>query len=255
ARGCRRDRDRARRTRHRRRQGTCSMSRDEWNALVDRARASDMIKVAETHGAELRKCGGEYVGACPVCRTGRDRFAIRPAKQLFNCRVCNVGGFGPIDLEMFLGGSDFVTAVKELTNTTSLSGKRPATKKAASQRKHERECEEANQHAKAAWLWSLRQPAAGSPIEAYLRAPGYTGAIPPTIGYLPARGDHAHAMISAFALPNEIEPDVLGAPLTVRSVHLTKLLPDGSDRIREEKGKIIVGRPRGLPIAVSCIGD
>src|SRR5262249_52872683 len=120
ARRCPRDRQRARRTRHRRRQGTCSMSRDEWNALVDRARASDMIKVAETHGAELRKCGGEYVGACPVCRTGRDRFAIRPAKQLFNCRVCNVGGFGPIDLEMFLGGSDFVTAVKELTNTTSL---------------------------------------------------------------------------------------------------------------------------------------
>src|SRR5262249_51847821 len=30
---------------------------------------------------------------------------------------------------------------------------------------------------------------------------------------------------------------------------------DGSDRIREDKGKIIIGRPLGLPIVVSCIGD
>jgi len=122
-------------------------------------------------------------------------------------------------------------------------------------RKRAHAAEEINQHAKAAWLWAQRQPVAGSPVERYLQARGYADAIPPTIGYLPARGGHPHAMIAAFALPNEVEPDVLGAPLTVRSVHLTKLLPDGSDRIREEKGKIIVGRPRGLPIAVSCIGD
>jgi hypothetical protein len=41
----------------------------------------------------------------------------------------------------------------------------------------------------------------------------------------------------------------------VGSVHLTKLKPDGSDRIREEKGKIIIGRPLGLPIAISPITD
>ena len=62
-------------------------------------------------------------------------------------------------------------------------------------------------------------------------------------------------MISAFTLPNEVEPGVLGAPTTVGSVHLTKLLPDGSDRIRQHKGKIIVGSPSGLPIAVSPITD
>jgi hypothetical protein len=171
--------------------------------------------------------------------------------------VCDVGGCGPIDLEMFLGGCDFVEAVKRLTNTTSLSGLRPATKAAAQQRerKRERAAEEASQHAKAAWLWAQRQPVAGFPVETYLRARGYAGEIPPTIGYLPARGEHLHAMIAAFALPNGIEPDELGSPLMVASVHLTKLNPDGSDRIREEKGKIIVGRPLGLPIAVSCIGD
>jgi hypothetical protein len=232
------------------------MSRDEWNTLVDRARDSDMIKVAEAHGTVLRKHGGEFVGPCPICGTGNDRFAIRPTKQLFICRVCDVGGCGPIDLEMFLGGCDFVEAVKRLTNTTSLSGLCPATKKdAAHEHNRKRRAEEANQHAKAAWLWQQRQPVAGSPVERYLRARGYVGAIPPTLGYLPARGEHPHAMIAAFALPCEIEPGVLGAPLDVRAVHLTKLKPDASDRVREEGGKIIVGRPLGLPIAVSCIGD
>src|SRR5262249_43753224 len=232
---------------------------DVWNALVDQARACDMIKIAEAHGATLKKSSGEYVGGCPVCDEGRDRFSIKPSQGFFNCRVCRKGGRGPIDLEMFLGGCDFVEAVKRLTNTESLSGL--TTKKSLAaydperDRRRQQIAEEATQHAKAAWLWHQRQPAAGSPVETYLRARGFTGEIPPTIGYLPARGAHPHAMIAAFALPNEVEPNELGAPLVVRSVHRTKLLPDGSDRIREEKAKIIVGRPLGLPIAVSAITD
>jgi hypothetical protein len=41
----------------------------------------------------------------------------------------------------------------------------------------------------------------------------------------------------------------------VRSVHLTKLNLDGSDRIREKGGKIIVGRPLGLPIVIAPPND
>jgi hypothetical protein len=236
------------------------MSRDEWNALVDRARTCDMLSLAIAHGAKLSRYGhsGEFVGACPVCGTGQDRFSINSKKKLFNCRVCGKGGHGPVDLEMFLGGCDFVEAVKRLTNTESLSGKRlPTTKNPEAAQRHERERErdEGEQHETASWLWAQRQPVTGSPVERYLRARRYDGAIPPTIGYLPARGEYPHAMIAAFALPNEVEPNVLGAPLVVRSVHLTKLLPDGSDRIREKQGKIIIARPLGLPIAVSCIGD
>jgi hypothetical protein len=230
-------------------------ARDAWIALVDQARGHDMIAVAQAHGAQLRKSGGEFVGACPVCGTGHDRFAINPRKDLFNCRSCSKGGHGPIDLEMFLSECEFVEAVKRLTNTTSLNDKRLTTKKSAPERKRENEQYEAKQHAKAAWLWSVRQGAAGSPVERYLRARGYTNTIPPTIGYLPARERHSHAIISALALPNEIEPGELGAPLKVGSVHLTKLNTDGSDRIREKEAKTIVGRPLGLPIAISPITD
>jgi hypothetical protein len=230
------------------------------NALVDQARASDMLKVAQAHGAKLSRYGhsGEYVGACPVCGTGRDRFSINSKKGVFNCRVCGKGGHGSVDLEMFLGDCDFVEAVKRLTNTTSLSGLRPTTKKSDTAIEHERkrERDEEEQHETASWLWTQRQPVAGSPVERYLRERRrYTGSIPSTLGYLPARGEHLHAMIAAFALPNEVEPGELSAPAVVRSVHLTKLLPDGSDRIRTKQGKIIVGSPTGLPIAVSCIND
>jgi len=236
------------------------MSRDKLDALVEQARTRDMMSIAHQHGARLSKYTntGEYAGPCPVCGTGRDRFAINIKKQTFLCRVCGVGGHGPIDLEIFLGGGDFVEAVKRLTNTTTLGGKHLPTARnaeAAAAHERERERDEEEQHETASWLWSLRRPSVGSPVECYLRVRGYAGVIPPTIGYLPARGEHAHAMISAFALPNEIEPGELGAPLAVRSVHLTKLLPDGSDRIREKQGKIIIGRPLGLPIVISSIGD
>ena len=185
-------------------------------------------------------------------------FSVNLKKGVFNCRVCSKGGCGPIDLEMFLGGCDFVEAVKRLTNTESLSGKRlPTAKNPEAAEQHERECErdEAEQRETAGWLWSLRQLVAGSPVERYLRARGYTGTIPATLGYLPARNEHPHAMVAAFAAPHEIKPGELGAPFTVRSIHVTKLNPTGTDRIRKENGKIIVGRPLGLPIAVSCIKD
>ena len=237
------------------------MSRDEWFALVEEARASDMLEVAAAHGARLSKYSttGEYVGPCLHCG-GDDRFSVNPKKLVFFCRGCDRGGQGPVDLEMFCTGVDFTTAVKTLTRTVALDDKNPATKKVdlqfeARRRQREHEAAKASQHHKAAYLWGLHLPVAGSPAETYLRARGFTGAIPPTIGYLPAHGANPHAMISAFALPNEVEPGKLGTPVVVRSVHLTKLKPDGSDRIREDEGKIIVGRPLGLPIAISCITD
>jgi hypothetical protein len=231
--------------------------RDRWNALVGQARASDMLEVAQAHGAQLCKSSScDFVGACPVCGAGDDRFAVNPRKEVFNCRVCDKGGRGPIDLEMFLGDCDFVEAVKRLTDATLLSEQRPpAAKDAASRHKCECEQYDAKQHAKADWLWLSRRPATRSPVETYLRARGYVGAIPPTIGYLPARNQHLHAMIAAFALPNEISPGELAAPRVVRSVHLTKLTPAGSDRIREKEGKIVVGRPLSLPITISSITD
>jgi hypothetical protein len=162
-------------------------SRNKWNALVDQARAIDMIAVAQARAANLRKSGGELVGACPVCGTGDDRFSINPRKHLFNCRGCGKGGRGPIDLEMFLSGCGFAEAVKQLTNTISFSATGAKVADIAAQRKRENEQYEAKQHRTASWLWSRRRPAAGSPVEHYLRFRGYTGEIPTLLTKRPVR--------------------------------------------------------------------
>jgi CHC2 zinc finger/Toprim domain len=238
------------------------MSRNEWNALVECARKIDLRKILDHYGIKLepawKGAKSEFVGACPICGTGNDRFSVNFKKEVFNCRVCAKGGKGSIDLEMFLTGVEFVEAVKALTDITSPSGLRTSDAEAearSKQRQREQADAEAAQHGKAAWLWKTSRPAAGSIVSTYLKARGYVENIPATVRYLPARESYAPAMIAAYAEPDEREPYELARPKGVRAVHLTKLLPDGSDRVREKAGKIIIGRPLGKPIAVSPITD
>jgi hypothetical protein len=111
---------------------------------------------------------------------------------------------------------------------------------------------------RARFLWSLRQPIDGTPVEMYLRAArAYRGPIPCTIGYLPPRHGHGPAMIAAFALAIEIEPGILELrPSEVRAVHITKLAADGASRLKTPDSKVIVGRgAAGVPIAISAPND
>jgi hypothetical protein len=121
---------------------------------------------------------------------------------------------------------------------------------------HERHAT-AERHRKALWLWSQREPIAGSPAERYLReARGYRGPLPPTLASLPARDGYAPAMIAAFGLAHEMEPGVIViAKSAIRGVHLTRLLPDGSDRERGDGAKIMVGHSARSPIVVALIND
>lgn len=79
---------------------------------VARARAADLVQVAERFGPKLRRAGRELVGPCPVCG-GTDRFALNPDLGVFNCR----GGAGGdvIDLVAHLTGRDFVGVCEEIT--------------------------------------------------------------------------------------------------------------------------------------------
>ena len=196
--------------------------------------------------------------ACPICG-GSDRFAINIAKRKFNCRGCGKGGTGTIDLQIFLDGGDFVAAVKTLTGTETLAGKRaaPADAKAkAEQRRREAAEHEAEQHRKASFLWSISVPIEGTIAERYLReARGISGPLPKTLRFLSARGEYPPALITAFALPHEPEPGMLTPPQHVDAVHLVKLMGDGSDRLRGPKAKISIGAVNGRPIAVAPVND
>jgi phage/plasmid primase-like uncharacterized protein len=79
---------------------------------IAQAKAADILSVAHRHGAQLRKFGGEYAGACPVCG-GRDRFSINPKRRIWNCRGCGKGG-DVIAFVQHLRALGFLDAVREL---------------------------------------------------------------------------------------------------------------------------------------------
>ncbi len=110
---------------------------------------------------------------------------------------------------------------------------------------------------KARWLWSQRKPIAGSIAERYLREKRKIKCpLPATLGFLPARGEYAPAMIAAFGMAHEVEPGVIViADDAVRSVHITRLLPDGSDRERGDQAKIMIGHSVGFPIVLAPPND
>jgi RecA-family ATPase len=83
-------------------------------------------------GVKLRKQGSEFVGPCPVCGDGdkgvkADRFSIRPADGVFNCRKCGGGKamHGSIDLLMWGKKMEFNTACEVLTREPRPNARRP----------------------------------------------------------------------------------------------------------------------------------
>jgi hypothetical protein len=68
--------------------------------------------VVAKFGLKLRWEGRELVGPCPTCG-GRDRFAVNPSKQLWNCRGCACGG-DAIDLVRHVDGCTYGEAVRAL---------------------------------------------------------------------------------------------------------------------------------------------
>jgi hypothetical protein len=107
----------------------------------------------------------------------------------------------------------------------------------------------------AAWLWGRREPIGGTIAETYLRkCRRYVGPLPPTLGFLPARGEYGAAMIAAFGLTTETEPGALRLD-KVAGVHLTRLKPDGMDKAAVEKPKIMIGRGHTMPIVLAAPTD
>jgi hypothetical protein len=108
----------------------------------------------------------------------------------------------------------------------------------------------------AQWLWSRRKPISRTIAERYLReARAYGGTIPATLAFLPGRGDFPPSMIAAFGFPTEIEPGVVSIASAVHGVHLTRLASDGLSKAGTDADKIMIGTPRGVPIALASPND
>ncbi len=214
---------------------------------VARARAVPIEAEVTRRGLDLRG-RVERSGPCPKCG-GVDRFSVNVQKQVFNCRGCGIGG-DVVTLVQHLDGVGFAEACDTLSRHTPPLRKysqRPALKNEYLR----------DQHRKAEWLWSRRKPIVqDSPPALYLAKRGYNGLVPATLGYLPARAPHPASMISAFAITNEPEPGVLGAPKIVTGAHLTLLTAAGEKAPNADgKAKIMVGTCKGAPIVISPPAD
>jgi hypothetical protein len=111
--------------------------------------------------------------------------------------------------------------------------------------------------AKARWLWSRRRPIVNTVAETYLRtARAYTGPLPATLGYLPARDEYPPAMIAAFGIPGEPEPGrLIMRDDAVRGIHITRLSLDGSAKAGTDVDKVMIGFSAGSPIVLAPPND
>lgn len=52
------------------------MTATPFSMLIEKARAVPIEDVIAQRGIKLRRVGAEFVGPCPVCADGEDRFSI-----------------------------------------------------------------------------------------------------------------------------------------------------------------------------------
>jgi hypothetical protein len=205
----------------------------------------------------LKREGVELVGPDPRTGQGRDRFQVNSRTEKWICRTENRGGNDAISLVMFVLGCDFIQAVSFLTRQSKVQ---PIREQEPAWRPSNDNRPSTDNSNKAAWLASGRLPITpGTPPYLYLckrLRVDELHYIPSTLGYVPARGDYADAMIATFGLAREIEPGVIAAPDIITGVHLTRLTPDGYKAPGSNgKAKIMVGPSKGEPIVIAPPND
>lgn len=77
-------------------------------------------RLVEAAGVELKKSGKDWIGKCPFHDDSEPSLVVTPAKNLWHCFGCQVGG-GPIDWMMKLRGVSFRHAVELLKEDSSLA--------------------------------------------------------------------------------------------------------------------------------------
>ena len=77
-------------------------------------------RLVEAAGIELKKFGKGIAGKCPFHDDSEPSLIVTPAKNLWHCFGCQVGG-GPIDWVMKLKGVSFRHAVELLKDELSLA--------------------------------------------------------------------------------------------------------------------------------------
>lgn len=234
----------------------------EFEDWVGRARAVDILQVAQNLGVSLKRQGGEWVGPCPACG-GTDRFAVHQKRAIFNCSHQGGPGGDVIAMLMHAKGLDFMQAVEELAQEPPPRGqateqdpelqreRRDERRDRDLARQQEEQARLARKRNDAEELWERRQPLIGSLADAYLRRRRIevTQAEAAALGFLPAHpywgypDGNAQDLVEFGSWPvlMAVVTDVSGRVIAVNRTYLDrdepiKLVPPG-DRKRNKAKK------------------
>lgn len=146
-----------------------------------KSRDSNRCDVVAGNWVPLRKRSGKMVGPCPICGGDKGNERFEATADGWVCAVCRQGG-DCIKLVMLRQNLDFRGAVEWLGGTRAVDPvdeERRARERAEKEAKREADSEIYRQRERGRNydIWNLAQPAAGSPVEAYLRHRGL--ALPP----------------------------------------------------------------------------
>jgi CHC2 zinc finger/Toprim domain len=238
-------------------------------AVLDEIRARVLVSEIVGRRVKLRRAGREWKGLSPFNKERSPSFFVNDQKRFWHDFSSGKHG----DVFTFVMETEvrtFPEAVEEIaamagvslpeTYCNSVSAAAPAPARTAhteaAEQEYERERTDRLRRAHRLWIRSL--PAEATIVETYLRARGYRGLIPATIRYLPRNGAYPPALIAAYGIATEKEPGVLTiTDEAVAGVHLIKLLPDGSDRLRDDdvKHKITIGLGITAPVVLAPPND
>lgn len=181
---------------------------------------SDSATIAKA--LDMKRDGKGFVGNCPAC--GYQGFTARDerGRTLVKCHA---------------GGCDQKTVIAALRKAGLWGGRddgdAPAPTFAPKAKADQKTPEDRTRTA--AWIWQQTVPAAGTPVETYLRTRGFTTMpIPPTLRFHP----------SLYYADGERHPGMVGAVRIfdkLVAVHRTWLRPDGSGKADVPKAKKSLG--------------
>jgi hypothetical protein len=204
------------------------MSARQNTADADKFGIKSAARIAQAlAGRRARRvAGGGYLVPCPVPSHGQGRGDRRPSLHIAD-------GDKRLLVRCY-AGCDPRDVLGELRRRGLIENHdrvyRKPDRLAEQRLDQQRVARERKQHEKARWLWSKRRPITDTIAETYLRGRGIVCPVPATLGFLPATDVYPPAMIAAFGIPKEPEPQQLLLPSLVDAVHLTLLPPDGMSR-------------------------
>jgi hypothetical protein len=214
------------------------------------AEARQQCAVADVAGVTLVPEGSGERGWCPLCKASKDKkkrdlatgaFQVDATGRRWKCHSCTPRWHDVIDLEHFLRSGPTDTprhaALRLVGQLPPSTVKAPAPSAAelqaqAAENAARKERSRAFKAAMAVSLWREGLPAAGSPVEAYLRARGIHGVA--LAAMLSQLRFHPRAYHSGDTARPVVAPAMVGLIMTpdgpTGGVHVTYLSADGAQK-------------------------